>query len=165
MSEEEDNERGGARKDPAQRKDKVIQTRVPKDLEGTLKDEAEKRRVTVSQLIRTVLEDTFHLVDNVVAESASLAESVRRDAKRIAESAQGFRVRGEEILVPAEKGGTRAQELLDSVYAWQEVLMNKEARCTRCGTKIPGGEAAYRGLTEEPGLPPVWLCGDCVDEI
>lgn len=155
----------GPRKGPSQRKDKVIQTRVPKDLEGTLKEEAEKRRVTVSQLIRTVLEDTFHLVDNVVAESAQLAETVRRDAKRIAESAQGFRARGEEILVPALKGGARAEQLLESVYAWQEVLMNKDARCTRCGAKIAGGDAAFRGLTEEPGQPPIWLCGVCADEI
>ena len=51
-----------------QRKDRLIQTRVPQNLESTLKDEARKRRLSVSHLIRNVLEDTFNLVDNVVVD-------------------------------------------------------------------------------------------------
>ena len=45
------------------RKDRLIQTRVPRDLESTLKREARRRRLTVSHLIRNVLEDAFQLVD------------------------------------------------------------------------------------------------------
>jgi ribosomal protein L18E len=73
----------------AERKDRLIQTRVPSDLDETLREAAREQRVSVSQLIRNVLEDTFHLVDGVVAGAARLTERVKRDAERIAKSAQG----------------------------------------------------------------------------
>jgi hypothetical protein len=79
-----------------QRKDRLIQTRVPQNLESTLKDEARKRRLSVSHLIRNVLEDTFHLVDNVVSEvdrvvadSVGMAQTLKRDAQRLAATARG----------------------------------------------------------------------------
>lgn len=82
-------------------KDRLIQTRVPGDLESALKEEARKRRLSVSHLIRNVLEDTFHLVDNVVAEvdnlvqdSVGLARQVSRDAGRIANTARSAADRG-----------------------------------------------------------------------
>jgi len=78
------------------RKDRLIQTRVPQDLESTLKDEARKRRLSVSHLIRNVLEDTFNLVDNVVVEvdrvvsdSVEMAKTLQRDAQRLAATARG----------------------------------------------------------------------------
>ena len=82
--------------DDRPRKDRLIQTRVPQDLESTLKDEARKRRLSVSHLIRNVLEDTFSLVDNVVTEvdrvvhdSVGVAQALRRDARRLAATARG----------------------------------------------------------------------------
>jgi hypothetical protein len=79
-----------------QRKDRLIQTRVPQNLENTLKDEARKRRLSVSHLIRNVLEDTFNLVDNVVSEvdrvvadSVGMAQTLKRDAQRLAATARG----------------------------------------------------------------------------
>jgi hypothetical protein len=82
--------------DDRPRKDRLIQTRVPQDLESTLKDEARKRRLSVSHLIRNVLEDTFSLVDNVVTEvdrvvtdSVEMVATVKRDAARLAATARG----------------------------------------------------------------------------
>lgn len=82
--------------DDRPRKDRLIQTRVPQDLESTLKDEARKRRLSVSHLIRNVLEDTFSLVDNVVTEvdrvvtdSVEMAATFKRDAARLAATARG----------------------------------------------------------------------------
>src|SRR5215468_5978143 len=49
------------------RKDRLVQTRVPRGLESTLKREARRRRLTVSHLIRNILEDALQLVDDVVA--------------------------------------------------------------------------------------------------
>lgn len=75
-------------------KDRLIQTRVPEDLESALKNEAKKRRLSVSHLIRNVLEDTFNLVDgvvvevdNIVQDSVGLAARVSRDAGRLASHA------------------------------------------------------------------------------
>ncbi len=77
------------------RKDRLIQTRVPEDLETTLKEEAERRRLTVSHLIRSILEDTFQLVDDVVTDFdkvvtdwVDLARNVSRNAMKLAAQSQ-----------------------------------------------------------------------------
>lgn len=76
-------------------KDRLIQARVPEHLEHVLKEEAKKRRLSVSHLIRNMLEDTLHIVDTVVSgaeelldTSAGIAEQVARDAGRIASNAR-----------------------------------------------------------------------------
>ncbi|MBA55935.1 MAG: hypothetical protein CMK89_15885 [Pseudomonadales bacterium] len=140
-----------------ERKDRVIQARVPEDLEATLKQAAEKRRMSVSHLIRNVLEDTFTLVDNIVADSSALVEQVSRDAKRVAAS-----VRGE-----CDSPKTNAEALLDSVDAWQDVIVNKPGQCIECGKGLKRGQRAYRGLSplQQPDTPAVWLCTDCLEQM
>src|SRR5688572_1235013 len=128
-----------------QRKDRLIQTRVPQNLESTLKDEARKRRLSVSHLIRNVLEDTFNLVDNVVVDfdrvvtdSVEMANTVRRDVQRLAATARGETAHREEPRPGSEppiedvvaavleqiEGGPLA-----SVYAFQELVLNRPAEC------------------------------------
>ncbi|MBZ2188533.1 hypothetical protein K8B33_05465 [Alcanivorax sp. JB21] len=163
--------RGRKPSEDAERKDRVIQTRVPRDLETTLKDAAERERVSVSHLIRHVLEDTFNLVDNIVADSASLVGNVTRDAKRLAASARGERAPGSmsgstseaaSPRVPAAQGGDEAAALLEAVDAWQDVIINRADHCVQCGVALKRGQRAFRGLSSIPGAPAVWLCGDCI---
>jgi hypothetical protein len=132
----------------AERKDRLVQTRVPGDLDDTLREAAKQKRVTVSQLIRNVLEDTFNLVDDVVASSVSLGQTVRRDAQRIAESAQG-------------RGRARPDDALRQVVAWQEVTANRDAACARCARTLGRGEKSMLGLSSDPRAPRVWLCLSC----
>lgn len=47
----------------ALRKDRLIQTRVDRRLQKHLQDEARRRRMSVSNLVRNVLEDAFGLTD------------------------------------------------------------------------------------------------------
>lgn len=149
--------RRGRRPSPdEERKDRVIQARVPEDLETTLKQAADKQRMSVSHLIRNVLEDTFTLVDNIVADSSALVEQVGRDARRVAASARG------DMDLNDQK--TR-QALLDSVDAWQDVVVNKPGKCIECGTELKRGQRAYRGLSTLADMPPVWLCGDCIESL
>ena len=159
--------RGRKPSEDAERKDRVIQTRVPRDLETTLKDAAERERVSVSHLIRHVLEDTFNLVDNIVADSASLVGNVTRDAKRLAASARGERglnstSEAAAPRVPAAQGGDEAAALLEAVDAWQDVIINRADHCVQCGVALKRGQRAFRGLSSIPGAPAVWLCGDCI---
>lgn len=136
----------------SERKARLIQTRVAEDLDEALREEARKKRVTVSQLIRNVLEDTFHLVDNIVAETASFTETVRRDARRIAASAQG---RAKDFDTTRER-----------VYAWQEVVLNREGHCARCEAPLRRGDRGLLGLEEDYSGPPrVWLCLPCRDTL
>lgn len=134
------------------RKDQLVQTRVPGELSETLREAAKKNRVTVSQLIRNVLEDTFDLVDNVVGEAVNLGQTVKRDAMRIAESAKG---RGKRPAGPGD-----ADPLAD-VEAWQEVRVNREVVCAQCARVIDRGEHAFFGIGSDPAAPKVWLCSAC----
>jgi hypothetical protein len=134
------------------RKDRLVQTRVPGDLDEALREQAKKKRVSVSQLIRNVLEDTFDLVDNVVGEAVTLGKNVSRDAKRIAESAQGRR---------NQAGVNKAVRAIETVYAWQKVVLNRDGVCEICGASLRKGGDGMVGLNEDRDAPPVWLCVDC----
>jgi hypothetical protein len=157
-------------------KDRLIQTRVPEDLESALKDAASKRRLSVSHLIRNVLEDTFHLVDNVITEvdhivqdSVGLARQVRKDASRIGDAA-----RRDEAPTPAPTQATPATAptqaapatpttpSLDHVLAWNKVVLNRDAVCAKCGKALAKGAEGHLGLAQEPGHPPAWLCSACL---
>ncbi len=134
-----------------ERKDQLVQTRVPGDLSETLREAAKQKRVSVSQLIRNVLEDTFELVDNVVGDAVQLGQNVRRDAIRIAESAKGLGKR-------AAAGNSLA---LGEIEAWQEVLLNRDVMCAQCGRVVERGEKAAFGVSSDPTAPKVWLCATC----
>ena len=164
MSDTSKSRRGRRPAPEAERKDRVIQTRVPQELESSLKEAARRERVPVSQLIRNVLADSFDLVENVVSDSTRLVENVTRDARQIAESAAGSR-RGEQPLVPAREGGTAARALLDAVDAWQDVIVNKPGHCVQCGGELKRGKRAFRGLTTDPAGPVVWLCPECIEAL
>jgi hypothetical protein len=142
------------------RKDRLVQTRVPRNLEETLKREARRRRVTVSHLIRSLIEDTFQLVDGVVADvdqivsdSMSLVRSVGRSARRLAKGHRSPR----ESAAPGSD--------LSDVYAWNEVVLQRTARCTGCGAVLGRGRCAFAGLSDDPGAPRRWLCASCIDAL
>ncbi|HTJ47551.1 MAG TPA: hypothetical protein VL463_35875 [Kofleriaceae bacterium] len=126
------------------RKGSLIQTRVDGTLEETLREAAKQRRVSVSQLIRNVLEDTFHLVDNVVADAGQLAANVKRDAKRVADAARG-----------------KKRDPLEDVEAWQEVVVGRTTSCEKCIDLLERGDKALMGVSADPNAPKVWLCTKC----
>ena len=131
----------------SERKARLIQTRVDEDLDDALRDAAKQRRVTVSQLIRNVLEDTFTLVDNVVADAAALTATVKRDAKRVADAARG-----------------RVRDPLESVEAWQEVIVGKDQICARCGNSLTRGARALLGVVADGSARP-WMCTPCSTQL
>lgn len=166
------------------RKDRLIQTRVPRELETTLKEEARRRRLTVSHLIRSVLEDTFELVDGVVADvdeivsdSARLARNVRRNAQRLVSPGRDRadrtrrRTRGRGRPAPpradtaTEPEAEAARTGFPGVYAWNELVLNRPATCSACGARIARGERGFFGLCDEPDAPRPWLCARCVEAL
>lgn len=136
------------------RKSRVIQTRVPQDLETTLKDAAERKRMTVSHLIRFVLEDTFNLVDGIVSDSSALVGNVARDAKKLAATARG------EFCEEEDK-----QNLLSEVDAWQDVIVNKPCHCIECHSELKRGKHAFRGLCSNESKQAIWLCSQCIEKL
>ena len=132
-----------------ERKDRLIQTRVPRDLEATLKDEARRRRVSVSQLIRNLLEDTFDLVDGVVADVDQLVSDSVTLARNVGENARRLAAPGR----PRDE--VEGPDLAD-VFAWNEVVLHRSTRCSSCGAEIAKGERGYVGMAERllPSLRP-----------
>jgi hypothetical protein len=166
-------------------KDRLIQTRVPERLKNVLEEEAAKRRLTVSHLIRNLLEDTLSIVDTVAAGAGSLvegsrgfAEQVARDAGRIASSVRQVvkprsvppadaetadrKPDGAEPAADAGAGSPRAPSGLDHVLAWNQVVVNRPSPCAGCGTELAKGSVAHLGLAQDPSAPPTWLCPACL---
>lgn len=122
-----------------QRKDRLIQTRVDRRLQGVLVEQARRRRMSVSNLVRGVLEDAFGLADPDVGP-----------------------------LVDSEEHGAAMPTLADSlahVYAWNAVVLGKSATCSRCRTGMAAGASALIGLSEDPDAERAWLCSECGDAL
>jgi hypothetical protein len=171
--------RGRPPSSDTERKDRLIQTRVEEDLDETLRAAAKQQRVTVSQLIRNVLHDTFKMIDDVVVNTTNLTESVKRDARRIAASAQGFASEAEAAAAKAARLVAQTQtptapqassralaapttaEALDSALAWQEVVMGRERPCARCGNPLAKGDQGFLGVLEDPTAPRPFICPAC----
>ena len=58
-------------------KGKVLQARIPEDLDEELRDRAATLGLSVSTIVRNVLMHTFDLVEGVVTDSAQLARLSR----------------------------------------------------------------------------------------
>lgn len=170
------------------RKDRLIQTRVPRNLESTLKREAQRRRLTVSHLIRNILEDTFQLVDDVVAnvdeivtDSVELARRVGRDARRMADAVREVVVEpaAEEAAMRSDDAGQAERAAVASdpesvaddatplahVYAWNRVRLNRAATCAACAAELTRGSDGFVGLSDQPGETRVWLCAVCGESL
>jgi hypothetical protein len=154
---------GGARL--SERKDRLIQTRVPETLETSLKREARRRRTTVSQMIRNILEDAFELVDGVVAnvdqivsDSVGLAQQVGRDARRRRGSVR-------DAAWPCREPLPGAAGRLALVQAWNPVVLNRSIACSRCGAELARGRRAYLGLADDASAPRAWLCARAVEAL
>jgi len=155
----------------SRRKDRLIQTRVARDLESTLKREARRRRLTVSHLIRNILEDTFDLVDDVVggvdeivSDSVELARRVGRDARRMAGAVRDAvatdAVREADAPVDLAADGADEGPLAD-VYAWNGVIANRAVACAHCHAPIERGAQAFVGLSDDATRARTWLCPAC----
>ena len=107
----------GKRKRRARRttKDRVLQARIPENLDEELRDRAEQLGLSVSTVVRNVLLHTFDLVEGVVSDSAQVARVL--DGRR-PRSAASSRSAGHD-----HEGGT------DSVVGWQEVTLNLNGVC------------------------------------
>lgn len=145
-----------------ERKDRLIQTRVPESLESALKDEATRRRLPVSQLVRNILEDTLHIVgdvvdgvDAIVQDSIAMGRSVGRGVAR---------ARGN-VSPPPPPQAASEPDPLDDVFAWNEVVPSKPAACSSCGVALAAGRSAFVGMRDDPSRGRAWSCADCIERL
>lgn len=120
------------------RKDQLIQTRVDRRLQKVLIEQARSRRISVSNLVRNILEDAFGLgVPGPAGEPEDEAEA--------------------EPSKPAPA--------LDHIYAWSSAILGREAACSRCGRALEAGGHALMGLSEDAAAPRAWLCPTCGEDL
>lgn len=123
---------------PDDKKQKIIHARVPEDLDRELKRKAGRLGLTVSNLVRNVLQNAFGLVEDIVADSADIARTARGEAE-------------------ADTGAPR-------VLGWQDLVLNVNALCETCNAILPKGSRAAVAVTDRPGPRP-FLCPTCLKEL
>ncbi|HKA86394.1 MAG TPA: hypothetical protein VKE22_01975 [Haliangiales bacterium] len=121
--------------DDEDRKASVIHTRIPEALENEIRRRASSLGLSVSNLVRNVLLNTFGLVESVIIDSADVARSARSRDK------------------PSP-----------SVLAWHEVTLNLNALCDRCNAILARGGRAAIAVTDGPA-PRTFRCLACVKEL
>jgi len=120
-----------------ERKDHVLQARVPRSLYNDLVAQARRLRVPVSNLVRNILEDSTRMVENIVDGGIEIAEAIGRGMD---------------------------EEDLSSVLGWQPMIANKRLACSRRGCMIEKGSHAFMSVGA-PGSRTFVICEGCKCEI
>ena len=129
--------------DKKELKEKVLHTRIPESLDSEIKRRANGLGVSVSNLVRNVLQNTFGMVNDIVADTQSVARSAREVAN----------IRHEPV------GGAAPV-----VLGWQPLTLNLNAVCEACNEMLPKGTVASVSVLAGPG-PKVFRCATCVEEL
>jgi hypothetical protein len=128
---------GNGNQREGERKDRVLQARVPLSLYNSLVDQARRLRVPVSNLVRNILEDSTRMVENIVDSGMEIAEAIGRGMD---------------------------EEELSSVLGWQTMVANRRLACSRCGGVIEKGSEAFMSVAA-PGSRTFVICEGCKCEI
>jgi hypothetical protein len=129
------------------KKEKVLHARIPEALDAELKDRAADLGVSVSNLVRNVLQNTFGMVGDIVADSARIARQAR--------GGKSGHARRRDEAAPAP-----------IILGWQELILGRNALCDRCNAILAKGAAAAVSVPEtaSPGEPHLVRCLACVKE-
>lgn len=149
---------------PAEKKERVLHTRVPAVLEEELKRLATALRMPVSNLVRAVLEDAVDAVE-VVGERAegelkgivskiherreTLRGAVQTSARE--QSAKATAKAEAEAAPTTEPVCPETSSDLDGIVGVQRLTLIADSKCTVCGRALPRGSEACRGVRDEPG--------------
>ncbi len=145
-----------------ERKDRLIQTRVPESLESALKEEATRRRLPVSQLVRNILEDTITIVGDVVDGVDAIVQDSIKLGRNVGQTVARARASSE----PAAPAAPPVEgEDLSDVFAWNPVVLHRDAACSRCRAALVAGTSAFVGMRDEPARGRAWLCAECIVQL
>lgn len=125
----------------AEKKERVIHTRVPESLEAELRKRAQDLGISVSNLVRNVIGHAFGLVSDVAADSHAIARAARGE------------IRGEKKRVTPDDS--------DEVIAWQPIVLAKNAVCSRCNDILPRGKEAAIAVGGDRAI----VCPSCLEEL
>lgn len=140
------------------KKERVIHARVSESLDRELKDRASQLGVSVSKLVRNVLQNTFGLVDGIIADSAHVARAASR--LRRPEDAP-------EPPLSAATAPSPSPPITPKIIGFQELVLNLNALCSQCNDILPRGTRAAVAVLDPP-VPHATrtvICTPCLQEI
>lgn len=152
--------------DEADRKERVLHTRVPAVLEDELKRLATNLRVPVSNVVRAVLEDAVTAADVATRRAEG---GLRSWAERLASERDRLRHRvgaspGDAEATETEEPEEPADEIVDplaGILGFQPLVLATDAACAVCGRSLEAGDDAFLGIREGAG-PKVVLGQECL---
>ena len=128
-----------------EKKERVLHTRIPESLDEEIREHAEQLGLSVSNLVRNVLQNAVGLVDEIIADTAGVARS-----------ATG----GKAAPQPKAPGSAQAAP---RVLGWQEAILNMNAVCDRCNAILGKGSRGAIAIVEGIGPRPI-RCLGCIEE-
>lgn len=136
------------------RKDRVLNTRIPEDLDREIREHAERLDVSVSQFVREVLEKTVNLVGNLSGNAERLVNDIVEDVVE-------FRTVGDP---EGAARAARAKEIGKAVIGWQKITVNRNSRCALSNVELRAGEEAHLGIRSD-GRPSVMISPESLDQL
>jgi len=130
------------RKKKDEKKQRVLHTRVSEQLDEELREKAAGLGVSVSNLVRNILLNTVEMVEDLVADSSSIARAASKD---------------KDVASPAPPAASLAPQLL----GWQELQLHLNALCEVCNAVLPKGSVAKAAVFSAPAEP-LFRCPGCV---
>lgn len=128
-----------------EKKERVLHARIPESLDSEIKTRAEQLGISVSNLVRNVLQNTFDMVEDIVSDASSIAKSAR------GEPTVGY-------VAPALGA---APPPPPEILGWQALVVARNALCDRCNAVIAKGTPGHVAVLSAPGTP-VFRCNACV---
>lgn len=126
-----------------EKKEKVLHTRIPQALDEEIRGHASQLGVSVSNLVRNVLQNAFGLVGDIVADTTSIAQSTRSVAQ------------------PAPAAPRPAAS--PQIVGWQEARLALNAVCDQCNAILPRGSRAGIAVLDGPGAR-IFRCMTCLEQ-
>ena len=138
----------------AERKEKVLHTRIPGSLDDEIKRRAQTLGMSVSTVVRNVLASTFDLVENVVHDSA----------QTIADETAGTS-RPRRAGHPGDSAGAAfGAGATGEILGWQEAKLQINAVCDRCNTILAKGTTAAIAVRDGVGSRTI-VCVNCQEAL
>jgi hypothetical protein len=135
-----------------EKKERVIHTRVPESLDDEIRRRATELGLSVSNLVRNILQHTVGLVEDIVHDSADIARSARETKAAFHGGAPGTAPNGPNTERPIH------------VVGWHLAILNVNAVCDSCNAILPKGSRAGVGILAEGGPIP-FRCQNCLKEL
>jgi hypothetical protein len=175
---EKEEEKKEREKKERERKEKVLHTRISESLDEELRGQASRLGVSVSNLVRNVLQNTFGLVEDIVTDSSNIASAARRSAgspppPAASPGGEGFTVGrvppAAAPAAPAPAAGPAAPApaagpVEPLILAWQEARLNLNGVCDRCNAILAKGTRAAVAIFEGGAGPRTFRCLNCLEE-